>query len=73
VAYTVDDLTAVNSAISRLMAGERVVQISKGDMMVEYGQAKLQELRDYRSEIIASLKATAGRSSHFRVATSKGL
>jgi len=33
VAYTAEGLTAVNTVITRLMAGDRVVRITKDDQM----------------------------------------
>ncbi|MGD9975730.1 MAG: phage head-tail joining protein [Desulfatirhabdiaceae bacterium] len=73
MAYTEEDLTAVNTAITRLMSGERVVRITKGDQMVEYGQTGLPELRAYRAEIMAEINAASGRPRHYRVRTGKGL
>jgi hypothetical protein len=73
VAYTSTDLTALDTAIAKLAAGDRVVQFSKGDQMVEYGQAKLPELRALRSQMVAEINATAGTPRHYRIATSKGL
>ena len=73
MAYTAADLTALNTAIASLAAGDRVVQFSKGDQMVEYGQAKLPELRALRAEMVAEINAAAGTPRHYRIATSKGL
>ena len=73
MAYTAADLSAIDIAIAKLAAGERVVQFSKGDQMVEYGQAKLGELRALRSEMVAEINQTANQKRHFRIATSKGL
>jgi capsid protein len=35
------------------MSGERIIRISSGDRMAEYGQAKLGDLQNYKSSLIA--------------------
>ncbi len=66
-------LTAVDDAIAKLMAGERVIRISSGDRMAEYGQAKIGDLQDYKSSLIAEINAMNSRPRHFRISTSKGV
>ena len=66
-------LTAVDEAIAKLMSGERVIRISSGDRMAEYGQAKIGDLQDYKSTLIAELNALNSRPRHFRISTSKGV
>lgn len=73
MAYTSTDLAALDVAIGKLVAGDRVVRFSKGDQMVEYGQADLAELRALRSEMVAEINQTANQKRHYRIATSKGL
>jgi len=66
-------LTAVDEAIAKLMSGERVIRISNGERMAEYGQAKLGDLQDYKSSLIAEINALNSRPRHFRISTSKGV
>ena len=66
-------LTAVDEAIAKLMSGERVIRISNGERMAEYGQAKLGDLQDYKSSLIAEINALNNRSRYFRISTSKGV
>ena len=66
-------LTAVDEAIARLMSGERVIRISNGERMAEYGQAKLGDLQDYKSSLIAEINALNSRPRHFRISTRKGV
>jgi hypothetical protein len=66
-------LASVDEAIAKLMAGERVIRISHGDRMAEYGQAKLGDLQDYKSSLIAEINALNSRPRHFRISTSKGV
>ena len=73
MAYTADDLTAIQTAITKLMTGDRVVKISKGDEMIEYGESSLPQLRAIRAEILSDINASAGRPRHFRISTSKGV
>ena len=73
MAYTSDDLTAVRQAISDLSSGNRITRVSKGDSMIDYGQADLPQLQALENRIIANLNKSQGRASCFRVSTSKGL
>jgi len=66
-------LAAVDEAITKLMSGERVTRISHGERSAEYGQAKLGELQDYKSSLIAKINALNNRSRYFRISTSKGV
>ena len=66
-------LAAVDEAIAKLMSGERVTRISHGDRMSEYGQAKLGDLQDYKSSLIAEINAYSNKPRHFRISTSKGV
>ncbi len=66
-------LASVDEAIAKLMSGERVIRISHGDRMAEYGQAKLWDLQDYKSSLIAEINALNSRPRHFRISTSKGV
>jgi len=66
-------LATVDEAIAKLMAGDRVIRISHGDRMAEYGQAKLGDLQDYKSSLIAEINALNSRPRPFRISTSKGV
>ena len=66
-------LATVDEAIAKLMSGERVIRISSGDRMAEYGQAKLGDLQDYKSSLIAEINTLNSRPQHFRISTSKGV
>ena len=74
MAYTSDDLTAVQAAIMELAKGKRVVKItfSNGET-VEYGATSLAELELLRAEIQSDLAAAAGTRRFIRTMTSKGL
>lgn len=77
MAQTLEELNAllasVDEAIAKLMSGERVTRISHGDRMSEYGQAKLGDLQDYKSSLIAEINAYSNKPRHFRISTSKGV
>jgi hypothetical protein len=66
-------LAAVDEAIAKLMSGERVIRISNGERMAEYGQAKLGELQEYKSSLIAKINTLNSKPRHFRISTSKGV
>jgi hypothetical protein len=66
-------LSAVDEAIAKLMSGERVIRISHGDRMAEYGQAKLGDLQDYKSSLISEINALNNRPRHFRISSTKGV
>ena len=66
-------LAPEDEAIAKLMSGERVIRISNGDRMAEYGQAKLGDLQDYKSSLIAEINAMNSRPRHFRISTRKGV
>jgi len=73
MAYTSDDLLAVNTAIYNLMAGDRIVRLQKGDQLTEFSPANMGELRQLRAEIISGINSSSGRGRFFRASTSKGL
>jgi hypothetical protein len=74
MAFTSDDLTAVQSAIVELATGQRVVKISfSNGQNVEYEAAGLNGLKLLRSEIQAEISAAANTPRYFRTVTSKGL
>jgi len=66
-------LASVDEAIAKLMSGERVIRISNGERMAEYGQAKLGELQDYKSSLVAEINTLNSKPRHFRISTSKGV
>lgn len=74
MAYTTDDLTAVESAIVELATGKRVVKISfSNGEVVEYAPSSVNDLKVLRSEIQGELNSDAGTKRYFRTITSKGL
>lgn len=74
MAFTSDDLTAVQTAIMELATGKRVVKITfSNEETVEYGAASLAELKLLKSEIQSDLSAAAGTRRYIRTMTSKGL
>ena len=73
MAYSETDLESVKTAILALATGERVVKVSLGDKLIEYGQAQLKDLRALRAEIEADLETQSGKSRVFLTQTSKGL
>jgi hypothetical protein len=60
MAYTQTDLDSVQAAVLVLAAGERVVRVSVADLVVEYNQSRLSDLKALRSEIRAELSAVSG-------------
>ena len=66
-------LAAVDEAIAKLMSGERIIRISNGERMAEYGQAKLGELQNYKSSLVAEINTLNSKPRHFRISTSKGV
>jgi len=66
-------LEAVDAAISKLMSGERVIRISHGDRLAEYGQAKLGDLQEYKASLITAINALNSKPRHYRIATRKGV
>ena len=66
-------LSSVELAISKLMLGERVVRVSNGDRMVEYGQSNLIELQAYKSSLTTSLNLLNRKPRYCRISTSKGV
>jgi hypothetical protein len=66
-------LAAVDAAIAKLMNGERVIRISHGDRMAEYGQAKLGDLQEYKASLVTAINALNNTPRHYRIATRKGV
>lgn len=66
-------LAAVDAAIAKLMNGERVIRISHGDRMAEYGQAKLGDLQEYKASLVTAIAALNSNPRHYRIATRKGV
>ncbi len=73
MSYTQSDLDSVKAAILALATGERVVRVTIGDKMIEYGQAQLNHLRTLRAEIATELQAASGNPRVIVLQTSKGL
>ena len=55
MAYTPQDLAAIDSAIVALLAGERVTEIRFTDRLVKYQEVTANELRTLRGEIVRQL------------------
>lgn len=55
MAYTPQDLAAIDSAIVALLAGERVTEIRFTDRLVKYQEVTANELRTLRGEIARQL------------------
>ena len=66
-------LSSIELAISKLMLGERVVRVSNGERMVEYGQSSLIELQAYKSSLTTSLNLLNRKPRYCRISTSKGV
>jgi len=74
MAYTQDDLSAVQAAVIALATGKRVVKVMlSSGKMIEYDSAGLKDLKQLRSEIQSELNSAAGKRRFFRTTTSKGL
>ncbi len=71
MAYTTEDLDAVDEAILKLVKGERIVRVSMSEgRSVEYAQADLRKLREIRAEIAPLV---TGRPRYLLTTTRKGL
>ncbi|KXA71067.1 hypothetical protein [Bordetella hinzii] len=55
MAYTAQDLAAIDSAIVALTLGERVTEIRFTDRLVKYQEVTADELRKLRAEIVRQL------------------
>jgi len=53
MAFTSTDLQNIEKALLELATGARVVRLSIGDRLVEYGQAQLNDLKRLREEVRA--------------------
>ena len=73
MSYTENDLESIKTAILALATGERVVKVSLGEKLIEYGAAQLKDLRALRAEIESDLETQSGKSRVFLTQTSKGL
>jgi len=74
MAYTQDDLSAVQAAVIALATGKRVVRVMlSSGKTIEYDTTGLKDLKLLRAEIQAELNAAAGKRRFFRTVTSKGL
>ena len=74
MAYTTDDLSAVQAAIIELATGKRVVKIafSNGET-TEYAASSINALKVLRSDIQGELNSANNVKRYFRTVTSKGL
>lgn len=73
MAYTTADLTAVDAAIMKIVAGQREVQVKYGDMQVTYSDVEIDKLRALRSFIQSDIAGAAGRRRTSVISTRKGL
>lgn len=55
MAFSAADLTAIDQAIVKLMAGERVTEIRFTDRLVKYQEVTVAELRALRGQIAGQL------------------
>ena len=69
MAYTKENLTAVQNAIIALATGTRAVEVSFGKTTLKYGETDIAKLQALKSEIATSLH----RPRRFLVATKSGL
>lgn len=73
MAFTVADLTRIESAIIALATGTRKVRMTMNDKTVEYAPADLDKLRLLKNEIASSLTSSVSRPRALVAQTSKGL
>ena len=73
MAYTAADLANIEEAIVKLAMGARVVRVTIGDKLIEYGQAQLPELQELRDQMKNEMQAASGRKQFVLTKTSKGL
>lgn len=74
MSFTESDLTAINSAILAITAGNRKDSITIAGQRIDYAKVTLTELRAMRDEIKAELdEADSSTSAYCYISTSKGL
>lgn len=73
MAYTSSDLTSVESAITDLSTGARVVLVRfSSGKTIQYSESSLDDLIKLRALIKRDINLTAGNSRHRYTATGKG-
>lgn len=73
MAYSAADLAAIDTAILKIVNGQREVQVKYGDMQVTYSDVDIDKLRALRSSMQSEIAGTAGRRRTTVVSTGKGL
>lgn len=75
MAYTADDLAAIERAILDLGTNKRVVSVTMDGRTVQYGQADLAALLSLRSLVAGEVTETAAvpAARQYRIVASKGL
>ncbi|MFW9899922.1 MAG: gpW family head-tail joining protein [Candidatus Thorarchaeota archaeon] len=73
MAFTSSDLTSVESAITDLSTGTRVVLVRfSSGKTIQYSESNLDDLIKLRALIKRDINLTAGNARHRYVATGKG-
>lgn len=77
MAYTQDDLQAVQTAITKLATGQRVTEVRYAGRTMRFSELSLDKLKSVRDEIAASLRPRGSGpfmgKSHRIVQAGKGL
>jgi len=73
MAFSLQDLTQVETAIIRLASGSSVVRVTLGDKTIEYQSSDIDKLKNLRKEIQSELRSVSGRPNHLVFQTGKGL
>jgi pyruvate/2-oxoglutarate dehydrogenase complex dihydrolipoamide acyltransferase (E2) component len=60
MAWTLTDLTNIETAIRSIIAGTRIVSFTKGDIATQYTAADLPAMYDLRDKINAEVALSAG-------------
>lgn len=71
MAFSGEDLDAIEQAVVALGCGRRVVEVMHGNRRATYQQSDLEKLRALRLEMIQQTRST--KTGHVVVSTSKGL
>lgn len=73
MAFTAENLAAIDQALIDLAIGERVASFSVGDKTYTFTQTDLDKLRAFRQEVAAEVALAGGSAGYVLTSTSKGL
>ena len=71
MAFSLQDLAQVETAIIRLASGSSVVRVTIGDKALEYQSSDIDRLKNLRKEIQSVLRSSSGRPNRLAFQTGK--